>query len=257
MADAHPFAGLDGSPRPPSRTMVADWGIGPGAQADLLEVGGDFFDLAKIAVGISRLLPAAVLEAKINAYRRADVQPFPGGQYLEYAQLQQQTDPYLEACVRAGYAWIEVSDNMGEVTTDWKIATIRRAREAFGLQVLGEVGKKEGLDSGLAMADDARRCREAGADIVLLEAAELVSDDAATAAEVEAVVGALGLDRVMFELPGPWIAGVSHHDIHRMRRDLIQRYGPAVHIGNVHPEDLVPLEALRRGLGVNAGKRTL
>ena len=29
----------------------------------------------------------------------------------------------------------------------------------------------------------------------------------------------------MFELPGPWIAGVNLHDVHRMRRELIDRYG--------------------------------
>ena len=38
-----------------------------------------------------------------------------------------------------------------------------------------------------------------------------------------------------------------------MRRDLIDRFGPQVNIGNVGPEDLLSLEAYRRGLGVNAG----
>jgi phosphosulfolactate synthase (CoM biosynthesis protein A) len=57
----------------------------------------------------------------------------------------------------------------------------------------------------------------------------------------------------MFELPGPWIAGVNLHDVHRMRRELIDRYGFQVNLGNVAPDDLMTLEAYRRELGVNAG----
>ena len=57
----------------------------------------------------------------------------------------------------------------------------------------------------------------------------------------------------MFELPGPWIAGIGPSDIHRMRSDLVARYGPNVNLGNVSPADLIPLEAYRRDLGVNAG----
>ena len=87
----HPIHGLDGrsrseKPRTTGLTMVADWGIGPHAQSDLLTTGATFFDLAKIAVGISRLLPDDVLRNKISIYRQHQVEPFPGGQYLEYAE---------------------------------------------------------------------------------------------------------------------------------------------------------------------------
>jgi phosphosulfolactate synthase len=128
---------------------------------------------------------------------------------------------------------------------------IRQATQEHGLSVLGEVGKKEGLDGSVPMVDDAQACLEAGAEIVLLEAAELI--DEATAPEVEEVIAAVGIDKVMFELPGPWIAGVHQHDIHRMRVELIGKYGGEVNIGNVAAVDLVAVEAYRRGLGVNAG----
>jgi phosphosulfolactate synthase len=197
----HVFAGLDGGPRQekPRRhgfTMVIDWGLGSGAQADLLEVGAAHFDLAKIAVGVSRLLPEAVLRRKIERYRAAGVEPFPGGQFLEYAEMEGRADGYLPAAAAAGYRWMEVSDNLAPVALSWKQEMIRRAVADFGMAVLGEVGKKEGLVKGVAMVDDARACLDAGATIVLLEAAELV--DPATAGQVEEVVGALGLERVMF-----------------------------------------------------------
>ena len=56
--NAHFFEGLDGidrpsKPRDNGLTMVIDWGIGLHEQADLLSTAADYFDFAKIAVGIS------------------------------------------------------------------------------------------------------------------------------------------------------------------------------------------------------------
>jgi len=252
----HLFAGLDGrergeKPRDRGLTMVVDWGMGRHAQEDLLEIGAGFFDFAKVAVGVSRLLRDEVLQEKIGKYQEHQVEPFPGGQFLEYAEVEGKAEIYLPAVVEAGYRWVEVSDNLAPAGLEWKERMIRRAVEEHGLKVLGEVGKKEGLEKGAPMVDDARGCLEAGASIILLEAAELVQ--AETAGEVETVVEAVGLEQVMFELPGPWIEGVSHHHIHRMKVELIERYGPEVNLGNVSPADLMPVEAFRRGLGVNAG----
>ena len=257
----HIFSGLDGTPRsdkPRNRglTMVVDWGIGHNAQQDLIDTGGPYMDFAKIAVGLSRLLPNDALRAKIAAYRENDIETFPGGMFLEYAAVQGKDDIYLPAVVEAGYKWVEVSDNLAPVSLDWKQATIRRAAREFQLKVFGEVGKKEGLENTIPLVDNARGCLDAGASIILLEAAELVSDDPGTAEAVEEIVRETGLDRVMFELPGPWIEGVTLNRIARMRDDLIGRFGPQVNLGNVNPDDLLTLEAYRRGLGVNAGGPT-
>ena len=257
----HPFDGLDGhlageriaKPRASGLTMVIDWGIGPNRQRDLIDMGAGHFDFAKIAVGLSRLHPPEVLTQKIDRYRSWDVEPFPGGQFLEYAEVHGLLDRYLPACVEAGYRWVEVSDNLAPVSLSWKEGIIARAVEEFGLKVLGEVGKKEGLANAVPLADDARACLEAGASLLLVEAAELIDGDAGTRAEVDTIVAAVGLEKVMFELPGPWIAGVEEHHLHAMRRDLIDRFGTQVNMGNVQPEDLLSLEAYRRGLGINAG----
>ncbi len=255
---AHLFEGLDGirrpeKPRTSGRTMVVDWGIGPHAQLDLLVSGGDYVDFAKVAVGISRLLPKDILIDKIRTYQNHQVEPFPGGQYFEYAEVQGKADLYIPAVCDAGYFWIEISDNLGAVTLDWKIKMIRQA-VANHLHVFGEVGKKEGLDSSNSLADDASACLDAGADIILLEAAELINEDAATARAVEQVVQQNGLDRIMFELPGPWIEGVNAALIHHVRRQIVDRYGNEVNVGNVDSADLISFEAYRCGLGVNAGK---
>lgn len=259
MEQAHLFTGLDGNPRSEKPrdsglTMVVDWGLGPNAEEDLILTAGSYFDFAKVAVGISRLLSSEVLEKKINRYRSHNVEPFPGGQYLEYAEVYGKADIYLPVVRQAGYKWVEVSDNLAVVTHAWKLRMIRQAVEQHDLIVLGEVGQKEGLEVTMPMADDVKACLDAGSSIVLLEAAELISDDVEIARQVEAAVKVAGLNRVMFELPGPWIANVNLHDIHRMRREMVDRYGPEVNLGNVMPDDLMTLEAYRRELGVNAGK---
>jgi phosphosulfolactate synthase len=201
---------------------------------------------------MSRMLTDVLLKEKIRLYHDHKVEAFPGGQYLEYAETIGKTELYFPACVEAGYGWVEVSDNILPGSGAWKVKQIRTAVGA-GLHVLGEVGKKEGLARDASFADDARACLDAGAEIILLEAAELVSDDPAVFREVERAVVAAGSDRVMFELPGPWIEGVNLYDVHRMRRHLIDRYGREVNLGNVAADDLFSLEAYRRGLGVNAG----
>jgi len=255
----HFFEGFDGidrdsKPRKTGLTMVIDWGSGPNAQNDLVTVGAPHFDFAKVAVGISRLLTNETLSAKLKLYQEHEIEPFPGGQFLEWAEVEGKADLYFDAVQAAGYRCIEVSDNMDAVTLEWKVRMISLGA-GLGLRIIGEVGKKEGLPSGTDLSDDALRCLDAGAEIVLLEAAELVDADEETARLIERAVERVGIDNVMFELPGPWIDGIRACDIHRMRRDLIDRYGPQVNIGNVEPADLLTLEAYRRGLGVNAGKK--
>jgi phosphosulfolactate synthase len=254
----HLFHGVDGIERPTKPrsfgiTMVADWGIGVSAQMDLLQTGGDYFDFAKIAVGISRILSNQLLREKIALYSAHDVAAFPGGQYLEHAGINKKEDRYFDAALEAGYRWIEVSDNLVTLGLNWKVEMIRRAATSYGLNVLGEVGKKEGLPRNKRLIEDVRACLNAGARIVLIEAAEMVHPPADLKEELEELVEGIDLQKLMFELPGPWIQGVTQSTIHEVSRDLIARYGLNVNLGNVDTRQLVSLEAYRQGLGINAG----
>jgi phosphosulfolactate synthase len=99
-------------PRPAGVSMMIDWGLPLGAQADTLALAGEFIDLAKIAVGISGLIAEEALLAKIKSYLAAGVEPFPGGMYLELALKQEKIEAYYEECQRVGYRLIEISDNV-------------------------------------------------------------------------------------------------------------------------------------------------
>ena len=121
-------------PRTAGLIMLIDWGMGPNSQCDVLATGAAYVDLAKIAVGVGRLLPRNVLAEKIRLYQEQGVEPFPGGQFLEFAHVHQTQDAYFPAVVEAGYRWCEVSDNLAEVSLEWKQEMIRLAVADFGLQ---------------------------------------------------------------------------------------------------------------------------
>ena len=90
--NSHFFEGLDGverqsKPRDRGLTMVIDWGIGMHKQEDLITAAADYFEFAKIAVGISRLLSNDLLATKLRKYREHQIEPFPGGMFLESAEV--------------------------------------------------------------------------------------------------------------------------------------------------------------------------
>jgi phosphosulfolactate synthase len=122
---------------------MIDWGLPPASQQDLLGFAGEFLDLAKIAVGISGLIPEAALEAKLDSYRAHGVEPFPGGQFLEYAYQKEQVEAYFEECHRVGYRLVEISDNVVRFPDEVRRDLIQRAIRDHGLTVLGEIGSKK------------------------------------------------------------------------------------------------------------------
>jgi len=240
-------------PREMGITMLIDWGIGPAAQTDWLEIGSEYIYLAKMAVGISGLLSADLLRRKIDLYRQYNVTPFPGGQFLEYAVHHGQTREYMEDACAAGYSWIEVSDNVIELSPAQKVDLIRRAREEYGLQVIGEVGSKVvGTHAGTLIAD-IQRCLDAGCWKVFVEAAEIFGDEL-NEALIEEITSAVPLEKLIFEVPGPWIPGIHRCDQFATRTWLVKRFGPDINLANVYPEDILETETLRRGIGVSALK---
>lgn len=230
--------------------MLIDWGIGIHAQEDCLRLASPYIDLAKIAVGISALLNEEYLRRKIQLYQEHKVNVFPGGQFLELAYKQGRVKEYLEAVQKVGYRTVEVSDNVIEITAEEKARLIRLAQQGYDLQVLGEVGKKEieTTTTAAALIADAHNCLDAGAWKVVVEAMELLQLDEREDT-IDQAVRALGIENLIFELPGTWIEGVHRFDQRRMYLWLIKKFGPDVNIGNVEAVDITILEAARRGLG--------
>lgn len=239
-------------PRRRGLTMMIDPGLPPALARDIVACAGAYIDFAKFKTGTARLYSEAVLREKIECYRTNDIKPFIGGQFHEYVVATTQgaalSQFYAEA-LRLGFTAIEVSDNVVPLTPENRRGFIRRARDA-GLEVFGEVGGKDRRSSPQELLDQAGLCLEAGASIVLVEAAELVFEGKVDRGLLDAVLTGLRPEDVMVELPGPWIPEVRHCDIEALKKMLVEEFGPDVNVANVLPDTILDFEATRSGLGV-------
>lgn len=238
-------------PRNTGISMMIDWGLPPGNQQEILDLAGPFFDLAKVAVGISGLISEEALRRKISTYQKNGVAPFPGGMYLELAFKQELVEDYYAECQRVGYQLIEVSDNVVHFSESLRDRLIRQAVEEYGLQVLGEVGSKHEKTDLKTLIADIQASLKAGAWKVFVEAAEFVTPGGPDTELIEALLAQVNPADIIFELPGKWIPDVQAHQVYRLMVWLVEFVGHEVNIGNVGLEDVVALETLRTGVGVN------
>lgn len=258
-APRHPFAMVElpsarsrNKPRANGHTMMCDWGLTLEHQGALLDLAGDYIDLAKITVGTSRLYREDYLKAKLALYKEHNVRPFLGGQFQEYVYAtmgRQALKPFLDEAKRVGFEVVEVSDNIVPLSPKERREQIALGRQ-IGLTVLGEVGSKSERSDVSVLVAQAKDAFEAGAELVLVEAAELVENGTPNMAMFEGLRRHLDMARVLIELPGPWIAGVHACDIHDLKKMLVREFGPDVNLANVHHEDVMETEALRVGLSV-------
>ena len=239
----------DWPPKPRERgiTMVADWGFGLNRQKDLIDTSGDFVDLAKIVVAISRIMPREVLAQKIQLYKENQIQPFPGGQFLEIAILQRRVKEYCRAALEAGYEAIEVSDNAITLTAAEKRGVIRQAIDS-GLQVIGEAGKKVSTTDMGELIADIKNTLEAGSWKVFVEAKEIFGDEL-NEGLIKQLADSVDISKLIFEIPLVSVQEVHHFQGYKMWMWLLETFGPGVNIANVEYDDPMKLAALRLGIG--------
>ena len=240
-------------PRRRGVTMMMDWGLPIGLQREWLELQARYVDLAKIVVGTARLYEERYLRDKLALYREHAVAPFLGGQFLEYVVATQGlagVRPYCEEAARLGFEALEVSDNVVTLEGAARREIIATAVDC-GLHVHGEVGSKSEESGAGRLIAQAEDCFAAGADVVLVEGAELLRPDGEPDRELVAGLEAgLDLERVIFELAGTWIPGTLSTDVYRLKVFLVHTFGPDVNLANVLPEQIWETEALRVGLSV-------
>ena len=249
---ALPAARSLAKPRTTGLTMVADFGLPYRATEDLVEMAGPYIDLFKIAVGTSRLYDLAYLRRKLALLKRSRIRPFIGGQFQEYVFAtygEKMLRRFLIEAKRVGFDVVEVSDNCVELTPRQRRAQIRLAVDC-GLGVFGEVGSKDMKNDARLLVSQAEDCFAAGAELVLVEAAELIVNGKPKMKLIDGLRKGLDMSRVLIELPGPWIPGITLSMVEDMKKFLVREFGPDVNIANVMPADIMETEALRVGLGV-------
>lgn len=231
------------SPKPRSRglTCAVDGGLPLAEVAALLDAGAPHLDVWKLGWGTAYLDPRLAEKLEVLGHER--IVACPGGTLLELAARQGQAEECLEWAGRAGFAAVEVSEGLGPLVGWTKPELIRRAATEF--IVFAEVGAKDPavrVDPP-AWARAAAVDLEAGATWVIAEGREsgnvgvYAADGTVRPAVVDALVAAVGVDRVIFEAP---------------RKDqqawFIRNLGADVNLANVAPRAALGLEALRLGL---------
>ena len=239
-------------PRRTGLTMMMDWGLPLGIQRDWMDLCGQYVDLAKIVVGTARLYEETYLVDKLALYRQHNVMPFLGGQFMEYVfqtQGMAGVKPFCDEARRLGIGAIEVSDNVVNLTDQQRFDIIRTAVEQ-GLEVHGEVGSKSEQSSAEQLVAQAESCFNAGADVVLVEGAELLRDGKPDAQLIDGLRAGLDTSRVIFELSGTWVAETHNTDVYKLKCFLVKTFGADVNLANVMPDAIWETEALRCGLSV-------
>lgn len=245
-------------PRRTGLSMVIDDGLPLPYARGVLDLAAPYIDLIKIKTGTVRLYPRDELVRKLAMYEAFDVQPFLGEQFHEYvfSMLGETALPKFYAEARAlGFRAIKISDNTVPLTPRQRRGQIAAA-VASGLTVFGELGSKETLSNPALLVEQAHVCLEAGAGLVLVEAAELVENGRVRRDSLEVIKRELPSDRIMIELPGPWIADVRSCDIEEMKKILFAEFGPDVNLANIGVTTIYDTEAQRVGLGTGGPLHT-
>jgi phosphosulfolactate synthase len=235
-------------PRAGGLTHVLDKGLGPRAWDDLLETAGAYIDVVKLGWGTAYVTQN--LRRKLDVLRGKPV--VIGGTFFEVVYVRDKVDEYKSWLSELGLTHVEISDGTVDIPRERKLELI--ADFARDFTVLSEVGSKDSSvepDAG-EWATWMREELDAGAWKVITEAREGGSSGTFTADGrirtdlVEDVSGAISPDDVVFEAPTK-----------AAQAWFVKQFGPEVNLGNIPPEEIIPLETLRRGLRADTLKEVL
>lgn len=243
----HSVFGISDLPHRPSKprdtgiTHVLDKGLSVRQVEDLLETAADSVDLVKFGWGTAAVSPT--LSRKLEVYRTAGIPVYFGGTLFEAYYLRGKLDAYRQLLGEFGMTHVEVSDGTLEIPHDDKLEAIRSLARDF--VVLSEVGSKD-VDKIMppyVWVQMIQAELEAGSWKVICEARES---------------GTAGLFRPSGEIRSGLIEEIEHAvDRSRLVYEaplkaqqvwFLRHSGPNVNLGNIAPDEVIPLETLRLGL---------
>ncbi|ACL70925.1 phosphosulfolactate synthase [Halothermothrix orenii] len=251
-----PIEGRVLKPRHKGVTMVLDKGLGIRALKDLLEIAGDYIDFLKFSFGTSFVYPHDILIEKIKLARLYGIEVFPGGTLFEVAASQGKVNEFLFRAKQLGFTTVEISNGTFDIGEKLRQESIIKA-SSLGFKVLTEVGKKD-RNNPLTLEEMKTQIKEDienGATKVIIEGREsgkgisIYRDDGSIDMKMlEGIVSSVphNLDVIIWEAP-----------LKKQQAVLINQFGPNVNLGNIRVDEVIALEALRRGLRGDTFKSTL
>jgi phosphosulfolactate synthase len=228
-------------PRRSGLTHVIDKGLNLREIEGMFDTGGDYVDIVKLGWGTSYVTNN--LEKKIALYRSLSTPVVCGGTLFEAVYARGKLDEYKSWLVEQRFSHVEISDGAVDIPRERKLELIAEFAQDF--TVLSEVGSKD-AEVNFApylWVEWIKEELEAGAWKVITEGRE---------------GGTAGIFRPTGEMRTGLIDEIAHDiDIHDLIFEaptkasqawFVKHFGPEVNLGNIPPEEVIPLETLRLGL---------
>lgn len=221
--------------------MMMDKGLSLRQTEDILSVASEYIDIVKLGWATSFVTPH--LREKIEAYQRAGIPVYFGGTLFEAFVVRNQFDDYRRLLDEFNIFHAEVSDGSLEMPADQKLNYIRELAKDF--VVLSEVGSKdeEKIIPPYKWIQLMKTELEAGAWKVIGEARESGNVGLFRASGevrqglVEEILTAIPPDKIIWEAPQK-----------SQQVWFVKLCGANVNLGNISPEEVIPLETIRLGL---------
>jgi phosphosulfolactate synthase len=228
-------------PRQTGFTMVMDKGLSLREAEDFLSVAADYVDVVKLGWATSYVTPN--LKEKLAIYRSAGIPTYFGGTLFEAFIVRNQFEDYLRVLEKFEMTYAEVSDGSLEMAHEEKCEYIRKL--ASKVTVLSEVGSKDDQKIippykwiALMQAE-----LDAGAWKVIGEAREggnvglFRSTGEVRSGLVEEILTKIPFEKIIWEAPQK-----------AQQVWFIKLLGANVNLGNIAPNEVIPLETIRLGL---------
>ncbi len=228
-------------PRDYGITMMMDKGLSLREAENFIQSSSEYTDLVKLGFGTA--LITKNLSEKVKLYKSAGLKPYFGGTLFEMFIVRGMFDDYRRFLEENEMEMAEVSDGSINLPHDQKLEYIQKLSEQ--VTVLSEVGSKR-VDIFLPpdeWVSEMKTELEAGAWKVIAEARESGTigiynkDGSANIALIEDIRHHVKIENVLWEAPKK-----------NQQVWFIKSMGANVNLGNIAPNEVVPLEALRQGL---------
>jgi phosphosulfolactate synthase len=228
-------------PRETGISHVIDKGLSPRQVEDLFETSGEYIDIVKLGWGTAYVTPN--LREKVRRYQSYGVAVVIGGTFWEACLAQGRLAEWKDFIGDLGLRHVEVSDGTVDVPHEQKLACIEEYAADF--TVLSEVGSKDGnaVIAPYRWVEMIRGELDAGAWKVITEAREsgtagvFRGDGEVRSRLIDEIAQSVDVDRLLFEAPQK-----------AQQVWFIRAFGPNVNLGNIPPDEVIPLETLRLGL---------
>jgi phosphosulfolactate synthase len=228
-------------PRTNGITMMMDKGLSVREAEDFVETNGNMTDIVKFGFGTAMVTNQ--IEKKLQIYREANLKPYFGGTLFEVFYARNRFEDYIRFLDKYNMELAEISDGSIIINHDEKLELIHKLSKTR--TVLSEVGSK---DSGILISPN-RWIKmmsselEAGSWKVIAEGREAGNvgvfrpNGTAHTMLINKIIAKVKPEDILWEAPQK-----------NQQVWFIKLFGANVNLGNIAPNEIIPLECLRLGL---------